>query len=252
LIEFISGFGLTAGQWLLVMLAAALVGANKTGIVGISLVSIPILAAVFGGKASTGVILPMLVIADIFAVVSYRKSIRWRELLGLIPWTLAGIVIALFVGRQVSDSIFKICIATVIFMVLIFMIFQEVRGSCLRVEARWYVDAAVGVLGGFATMIGNAAGPIIAVYFLSRNLGKNEFIATRAWFFWIVNILKIPLHLFVWKTVTAHTLGFDLLLLPAIAAGAAAGILFVKRIPERPYRWFLIGITAVSSIFLII
>lgn len=250
--DFISGFGLSPVSWLLIFMAGAFIGANKTGVVGISLISIPILAAVFGGKASTGVLLPMLIAADVIAIVSFRKSIRWNELLGILPWTLAGIGIALFVGDLIADSVFKICIASVVFLVLIFMITREFRGQLSSLKPHWYLNAAVGLLGGFSSMIGNAAGPVIAVYFLSRNLDKNEFIATRAWFFWIINLLKVPLHIFVWKTITFESLSFNLMMTPAIVIGAFTGFYLVKKIPEKPYRIFLICITAVSSLFLII
>ena len=250
--EFVSSFGFTPLQWVMVMSAAALIGANKTGLVSISLIAIPILAAVFGGKASTGIMLPILILADVVAVFSYRKSIRWRELLGLLPWALAGIGIALWVGSRIPDDLFKILIAAAVFVVLIFLVVKEVTGRDITVKSCWYTNAAIGLLGGFATMIGNAAGPIIAAYFLSLNLNKNEFISTRAWFFWIINLLKFPLHAAVWNTITFRSLGFDLLMIPAIVIGGAAGFYLVKLIPEKPYRIFIIAATFVSSIFLII
>ena len=250
--DFTASFGFSPLQWALVLLSAALIGMNKTGIVGISLVAIPILASVFGGRAATGVILPVLIAADVIAVISYRRAIRWRDLLVLLPWALLGVGIALVVGMRISDRLFKICVAAIIFIVLIFMAFREFRGGFGAVKKRWYLTAAIGVLGGFATMIGNAAGPIIVVYFLSLQMTKDEFIATRAWFFWIINILKVPLHLFVWKTITPETLGFDLLMVPGVLVGGVLGYFLVKRIPERPYRIFLIMVTAVSALFLIV
>lgn len=250
--DFIASFGFTPVQWMLVMLAAALIGANKTGMVSISLISIPILAAVFGGRASTGVMLPMLILADVIAVVTYRRSIRWKELLGIFPWAFAGIGIALWVGNFVPDEVFKILIAAAVIIVLGFLIIKELTGRAITIKNHWYANAVIGLLGGFATMIGNAAGPIIAVYFLSLNLDKNEFISTRAWFFWLLNLVKFPLQIFVWKTITPQSLGFDLLLLPAIAVGAIGGFFLVKRIPDRPYRIFVIIATLVSSVFLII
>lgn len=248
--EFIAAFNFSPFSWFLLVAAGALIGMNKTGLAGVSLIAVPIMAAVFGGKASTGLMLPLLIAADVFAVISYRKSICWKSLLRLIPWTLPGLVIALFVGEYVSDHVFKICIAIVVFLVLLIMIIREIRGGTEELDFRWYLTAAVGLVGGFAAMIGNVAGPIIGVYFLAMNLNKNEFISTRAWFFWLVNILKLPLHVFIWKTVTPETLGLNLVMLPAIIIGAGAGILIVKRIPDRPYRIFLISVTAFSAVLL--
>lgn len=252
MIEIISSYGFSPVQWLLLLSAAALIGANKAGLVSISLISIPVMALIFGGKASTGVMLPMLVAADTLAVLSYRKSIRWRELAALLPWTLAGIAAALYVGKRVPDTVFKIIIAAAILIVLIFLLIKEIAGKDIKIESRWYTNAAIGVVGGFSTMIGNAAGPVVAVYFLSLDLNKDEFISTRAWFFWLVNLIKVPLHLFVWKTITPQSLTLNLVMIPGILVGVAAGVMLVKRIPDKPYRIFVLCATFVASIFLII
>ena len=250
--ELISSFGFAPVQWAMIMFAAALIGANKTGLVSISLLAIPLMASVFGGKASVGVILPILIIADIIAVVSYRKNIRWRELLGLLPWTIAGIGIGLAVGQYVSDSVFKLLIAIIIIVALVLLLVKEFTGKEIKLKSRWYSTAVIGLLGGTATMIGNAAGPIIATYFLSIDLEKDEFVSTRAWFYWLVNLVKVPLHIFFWKTITIETFTVDLMMIPAIAAGGLLGLLLVKRIPEKPYRYFVFIATFVSVVFLII
>jgi uncharacterized membrane protein YfcA len=160
-------------------------------------------------------------------------------------------LIALFVGSRISDEVFKLFMAIAIMIVLLFMVIRESRGRDFSFKNRWYINAMVGLLGGFTTLIGNVAGPILAVYFLSIHLDKNEFIATRAWFFWIINLSKIPLHLFVWKTITVKTIGLDMLMIPVIVVGALIGIVLVKRIPEKPYRIFIIAATFVSALFLI-
>ncbi len=107
-----------------------------------------------------------------------------------------------------------------------------------------------GMMGGFSTMIGNAAGPIMSVYLLSMNLQKKEFIGTAAWFFFIVNVFKLPLQIWGWHNITLKTLGFNFMLLPAIAFGAFAGIKIVKLIPESAYRWFVVFATFLSAIAL--
>jgi uncharacterized protein len=105
-------------------------------------------------------------------------------------------------------------------------------------------------MGGFSTMIGNAAGPIMSVYLLSMNLQKNTYIGTTAWFFFIVNVFKLPLQIWGWHNITMKTLGFNLVLLPVIALGALAGIRVVKLMPENAYRWFIVAATFLSAIAL--
>ena len=110
----------------------------------------------------------------------------------------------------------------------------------------------MGVLGGFATMIGNVAGPIFAIYLLAMHLPKNSFIGTGAWFFLIINFSKFPLHIFVWKTINWNTLTLDVILLPAIALGAFLGIKLVKKISDKMYRTAVIVVTALSAFLLLI
>jgi uncharacterized membrane protein YfcA len=108
----------------------------------------------------------------------------------------------------------------------------------------------LGFSGGFSSMIGNAAGPIITLYFLSMRLPKNEFIGTGAWFYLIMNVMKVPFHVFVWKTINLNTLILNILVAPVILFGAFIGIHVVKLIPEKIYRVFIIISTIFAVIFL--
>ncbi len=241
---------LTSHQWIWIIACALLVGMAKSGIPGLGIFIIPILAMLFGGKSSTGILLPMLCIADVFAVTYYNRHAQWSFLVKLLPWTLPGIGIGVLVGDLISDEVFKEIMAIIIFICLGLMIWQDARKG-LKVPDAWWFSAIVGLAGGFATMIGNAAGPIMAVYLLSMHLPKNSYIGTAAWFFLIINFLKLPLHAFIWGTITWPSLMLDLSLTPAIALGALTGIYLVKKIPEKPYRIFIIATTAISAFTLL-
>ena len=250
--DFLHSFGLTPSAWFLIALCVTFMGANKTGIVGINLIAIPILATIFGGKASTGILLPFMVMADLFAIISYRNSIRWKELFLLIPWTLLGITAGLIIGQHSSDETFKIFIAIVIVILLILLLLSEVFKIHIVNGKHWYVPILIGTVGGFVSMIGNAASPIVSIYFIALHLSKREYIASRAWFFWIVNVIKIPLHVFIWHTITLRTFLFNLTLSPLIVIGAVAGLLIVHKIPERPYKILIIATTFFSAILMIV
>ncbi|WP_319562016.1 sulfite exporter TauE/SafE family protein [Marispirochaeta sp.] len=252
MLEFLQSFDLRFAQWLLVIIAVASIGANKTGIVGINLLSVAILAAIFGGKASTGVIMPFLIMADLFAISHYRKSVRWKHLLIILFWALLGVSTALYVGEIIADEYFRIILAVIVLSLLIMTILSEISGRRFHPTKHWYITIFIGLIGGFTSMIGNAAGPIFSLYFISLRHTKNEYIATRAWFFFIINLIKVPLHLFVWDTITPRTLGFNFLLAPAIALGALTGIVIVRKIPERAYKIFILTATLLSAIMLLV
>jgi uncharacterized membrane protein YfcA len=116
----------------------------------------------------------------------------------------------------------------------------------------WWFAPFMGILGGFATMMGNVAGPVFAIYLLAMDLPKSRFIGTTAWFFLIINFAKFPLQMFVWKNIAVESLILNLWLLPAIAIGAFTGIQLVRRISEQTYRTFVILITALSAFLLLI
>jgi uncharacterized membrane protein YfcA len=245
-------FDLTVVQWILLAVCALFVGMSKVGIAGISMFYIPVLALIFGGKTSTGILLPMLMIADIFGVAYYHRHAEWKYLAKLLPWAFVGIGIGLWVGKVVNDEWFKNIIAVLVFAGVGIMLWREKQNRTDLFPHSWWFAAVMGVLGGFATMIGNVAGPIFAIYMLAMNLPKNAFIGTGAWFFLIVNFFKFPLQVWVWNNIGMKTIIMDLIMLPAIAAGAFLGIWIVRKIPDKTYRTFIVIVTVLSAFLLLI
>jgi len=239
-------------QWLLLVVCAMFVGMSKVGVPGIGMLVVPTLAIIFGGKASTGILLPMLMMADVFGVSYYHRHAEWKYLWKMFPFAFVGIGLALWVGEVVNDDWFKNIIAILVFVCIGLMLWKDRKKGSNFFPDTWWFAASMGILGGFATMIGNVAGPIFAIYLLAMHLPKNSFIGTGAWFFMIINISKFPLHIFVWNTIDWSTLKFDVLLLPGIALGAFMGIWLVKKIPEKVYRTAVIIVTALSAFLLLI
>jgi len=245
-------FDLTVVQWILLAVCALFVGMSKVGIAGISMFYIPVLALIFGGKPSTGILLPMLMMADIFGVAYYHRHAEWKYLVKLLPWAFVGIGIGLWVGKVVNDEWFKNIIAFLVFAGVGIMLWREKQKRTDFFPHTWWFAAIMGVLGVFATMIGNVAGTIFAIYMLAMNIPKNAFIGTGAWFFLIVNFFKFPLQVWVWNNIGWKTIIIDLIMLPAIALGAFLGIWIVRKIPDKTYRTFVIIVTVLSAFLLLI
>ena len=252
MVELLSSFALTTTDWSLIVVCAMLVGMSKTGIPGVSMIVVPTLALIFGGKQSTGVLLPILIMADVFGVIYYHRHAHWKHLLRALPWAIIGLLLALWVGNQVNDFQFKRMIAIIVFLSIAAMIWKDYGYKKELTPDHWSFAALLGILGGIATMIGNVAGPIFAIYLLAMHLDKKSYIGTTAWFFFIINLSKFPLQALVWKNISANSLALDLMLLPAIALGAWLGITVVKRIPELTYKWLVMAITVVSSFLIFI
>ena len=249
--EILTWADLNSVQSSLMIISGMLIGMTKVGVPGVAIIAVSALAHVFGGKASTGILLPMLIVADFFGVGYYRRHAQWSYLIKFFPWAFAGVGLALWVGQIVTDDQFKEIIAMVIFACIGLMLWKDIKKEASSFPEKWWFAAFTGVAGGFATMIGNVAGPIFAIYLLAMHLPKNNYIGTQAWFFLIINLSKFPLHVLVWETINLSTLSLNLVTLPAIALGAAAGIWMVKSLPEKIYRNAIMGITALSALLLL-
>lgn len=245
--SFFQSFDLTSLQWIWVVLAAFMVGFSKTGISGLMMLVIPILAAVFGGKASTGIILPMLLVGDVFAVKYYHRHANWHNILRVLPWTLIGLAAGVVTGNYINDAQFKMLIAISVLVCLAILVYSERKGDQIKVPEKAWVHILTGIACGFTSMIGNAAGPIFSIYLLAMGFKKNDFMGTTAWFFLLLNAIKVPMQIFFWHNVTLNSSLLVACMIPAITVGAFLGILVIKRINEKLFRYIIIAMTAVAA-----
>jgi uncharacterized protein len=235
-------------QWGVAAFCALLVGFSKNGIGGAGILVVPMFAALFDAQASTGVLLPILCLGDLTAVRNYRRHVQWRYVLKPMPWAVAGVLVGVVVGERIDGETFRTLLgALVIAMVALMLYTERVRRKDAPVPTAWWFSALVGVSGGFATMVANAAGPLWMFYLLSMQLPRYRFLGTGAWFFLILNLFKVPFHIFVWETITLETFLFDLCLIPAIVLGAWLGVLLVRRIDEKIFRILIQASAAIAA-----
>ncbi|WHZ07696.1 MAG: Glutaminyl-tRNA synthetase [Cytophagales bacterium] len=232
-------------------LVSLLLGMAKTGVHGAGMLSVPLLAIVFGGKSSSGLMLPMLLVADVFGVFYYHRHASFQQLKILFPWAALGIIAGSVAGNYIDDGVFRVIMAATIFSSLAIMIWMELGGR-EKIPDSIYLGMLAGFLGGFTSMIGNLAGTVMAVYFLSMRLPKNNFIGTTAWFFMVMNWFKVPFHIWMWHTINRDSWVTALVLTPVILMGAFAGIGLVKKMSDKTYRWFIVGMTLVAAVVMVL
>ncbi|MBS2212559.1 sulfite exporter TauE/SafE family protein [Carboxylicivirga mesophila] len=235
--------------WSITILAAFFIGASKAGLKGLSMFVIPLFAHFYGGKASVGIILPCLLAGDLMALRFFYKSANIKLILKLIPPAVIGIIIAVFVGSKISDAQFKQTMGTAILVCVGLLLYNEFKGK-VNISKSKIFSNGLGLSGGFATMIGNAAGPIFNLYLLSMRLPKAAYIGTGAWFYLLLNSFKVPFHIVSWQTINWQTLHLNLIMIPVLITGTFVGKKIVGYIPEKPYRYFIYTITLLSAIFL--
>ncbi len=239
-------------DWAMLFLSALLIGMSKTGIQGISLLAVPLMAMTFGAKPSTGLILPILCVADLLAVLYYRRVAEWKYVFRLLPAALAGFALALVVDEHVPPAEFKHLMGGCLLAVVVVMVWAEWKGRENSLSACWWYGPLFGLLGGFTTMIGNAAGPVMAIYLLSVKMPKYSFVGTNAWFFLVINYLKIPVQVLAWDNISASSLLLDACTVPVVALGGVLGILLVRKLPEKGFRYFTTAVTCVSVLMLLV
>lgn len=236
-------------QWMIALLAGLIIGVSKASIKGIGIISVTMLALVFGSKASTGILLPLLIVGDIFAVIYYSRYTEWKYLWRLLPWMIVGVLIGVVIGQDLPEIIFKQLMASVILLTLAMMIWWE-RKKDRAIPGNWYFGAVMGTLAGITTMIGNLAGAFSNLYFLAMRLPKNNFIGTAAWLFFIINIFKVPFHVLVWKTISWETILINLKIVPGLLAGLLLGVYIVEKIRDEQYRKLVIVLTGVGAVLI--
>lgn len=236
-------------SWVLILIAAFIIGLSKAGLKGLDMLNVTIMAIVFGGKASTGIVLPLLCVADIGAVFFYNRHAQWQHFRKLIPWMAAGILIGVFAGKDLNEVVFRKIMALIILLTVAVILFMEFRKT-VSIPGNPLFVSATGLVAGFTTMLGNLAGAFSNIYFLSMRLPKNDFIGTAAWVFLVINLFKLPFQVFYWKNITVSSLQTDLLLLPALAAGFWAGLKIVHKIRDDHYRKVVIVLTLAGAMLI--
>ncbi|HBQ35948.1 MAG TPA: sulfite exporter TauE/SafE family protein [Rhodobacteraceae bacterium] len=236
-------------HYLYIGMAAFLVGFSKSSVGGIGILSVLLMALAIPGKSSPGVLLPMLVFADIMAILFYKRSCQWGLLMKLLPTAALGLAIGFIILHQLPDINFSRIIGWTILTMLALDVFMT---NAVRQHMRGYVITSIaGLFAGVASLIANAAGPIFGIYLLQVGLSKSEFIGTRSWLFLIINMAKLPL-LTQLGLITTQSLTLNLYFLPVILIGAIAGYKTLKYINISLFMWIIRGLALVAALRLIL
>ncbi|MEU6608765.1 sulfite exporter TauE/SafE family protein [Streptomyces shenzhenensis] len=237
--------------------AALLVGFSKTAVNGANTVSLAVFAAVLPARASTGVLLPVLIAGDLLAVAIYRRHAHWPTLWRLFPAVAAGVVLGTLFLLWADDGIVRTSIGAILLLMAAVTLWRRRRadreettepdtGRAGRVTARSY-----GVLGGFTTMVANAGGPVMSMYLLSAGFRKLGFLGTSAFFFLIVNVSKVPFSVGL-GLIDGRSLLLDAALVVFVVPGAFLGTWAVHRINQRLFEHLVIAATVVGGVQLLL
>lgn len=251
----------TPQQWTLGMLTALFTGFSKTGIPGAGVLVVPLMATAFGGRLSVGALLPILIVGDLFAMYWYRKNARLDHVWKLAPWVVAGMILGAALLWLLGERTGKDMLNPIIgFLVLSMLALNLARKSPYGEKITPHSKVGVGICGtiaGFSTTVSNAGGPVMAIYLQGMGLQKEQMLGTNGWYFFIFNLLKVPIYVLIYALApenpiwTAHTLLFDALAIPAIAVGAFLGRWMVPKLNQRVFDMLILVLAAVAALRLI-
>ena len=231
---------LSTHAWLIALGAALCTGLSKSGFGPFGLLTIIFMAEVVPPQESTGVVLPLLIFADVLAVRSFHEHASWNVLRTLLPATCIGIITGWWIMPRIPTEFFGHTLGWIILALIGVILIQRIRPQLLA----WFTEHPLLGLGcgwaaGVTTMIANAAGPITAFYFLSQRYTKMVMVGTGAWFYFTINVVKLP---FSWQLglLNPKSLFLDLILLPGVFLGFWIGRLFLKKISQNLFEWILI------------
>lgn len=247
--DFLNYINLELEQFVAAFLGAYILGVSKAGVKGIAVLIVTLMAFAFGAKSSTGTLMPLLITGDIFAIFYYHRHTKWVYLRRFLPWMMLGVLIGVFIGKDLPERIFQITMAVIILLTVLMLWWWGKKDR--KVPSHWSFAGFTGTMAGVTTMIGNLAGAFSNIFFLAMRLPKNEFIGTAAWLFFFINLFKLPFHIFVWKTVTVETFEVYLYLLPAVIAGLLSGIFLVQKFTDDFFRKMILILTAIGAVLLL-
>jgi uncharacterized membrane protein YfcA len=241
----------TPWHWLGAISCALVVGAAKTGIPGLGFLAVPWLALLFHDQVrmSAGALLPLLCVADVMAVWLYRGNRAIHQLWHMLPWVLVGMGLGAAALWLLSDAVLRPVLGVILIGMIAMHVWRK-RHTDLAPPGRT-AAAAFGVTAGTTTTIANAAGPVMNIYLLSQRLPKEDFIAAGAWFFFAVNLAKLPIYASR-GMITWDTLLIDAWLVPAVIAGSLIGRRVVKRIPQGAFEVVVLILATVGALMLFI
>ncbi len=245
MLELLGG---SLGAIVLMGFAALVIGFSKTALGGLAVIAVAIFATLLPAKESTAAVLLLLIVGDLIAVWHYRRDADWGLIRRLLPAVLPGLLLGSLFLRVVSDDVLRRSIGVVLLVLVLIQLFVKWRDAepVSKTHEHRAASLAAGAGAGFATMTANAAGAVMTLYLSASGIEKRRFIGTNAWFFLIVNLVKVPfsvgLGLMHWGDLSRAGL-----LAPLILLGAVIGYAVVRRMSQRRFDVAVLVASAIAA-----
>ncbi|GAA4357372.1 TSUP family transporter [Angustibacter luteus] len=215
--------------------------------------SVAVFALVLPTRESTATILLLLLVGDVIAVSHYRRDCDFGLLRRLIPAVIPGLLLGTLVLARVDDVVLRRLIGAILLLLLALQLLISARDRH-QTQARTWSTAAtagVGAVAGFTTMVANAGGPVMTLYLLSQKVDKMRFLGTIAWFFFCLNLCKLPFSAGL-GLINRSTLVTAAVLAPGVVLGAGVGVVTARRLRQQTFDRVVLVASVLSAIPLLL
>lgn len=215
------------------------------------MLNVLIMAEIFGAKQSVGIILPLLIVADLTVYPMFRRYASWSMVWPLMSSVMVGLAIGYFLLGAIENAAARRVIGGIILLMVVLQCARLYMSEFLTHlpnsrAFRW----GSGLVMGISTMMANAAGPAYSVYALVRQLPKNDFLGIGARCFLLVNLIKVPLMADL-DIIHERSLMIDFALLPGVFGGILIGRRLIAKVPQKLFEILLYIFSAVAGVRLL-
>jgi uncharacterized membrane protein YfcA len=217
--------------------AALFIGIAKAGFGGgLGILVTPLAALVYPSRQAIGIVLPLLIVADIFSLYFYWRKWDARNVRWLVPGALAGIIVGIMLIGRLDDHRLGQLIGGIAVSFIGIRWFQRLLGVRLEeYHPKQWQGTLFGLIAGVTTTIAHAAGPVVALFMIPQRLPKERFVGTSVLLFALINWIKLPF--FLWQGLcTVSTFRESLALMPLVPLGVWLGVWCNRRLSQT---WFI-------------
>lgn len=248
--------------WGLLLAAAIVIGIAKSGFGGgIGVLAVPLVGNVLAADHAVGVMLPVLMGADLVAVAQHRRDRSVRHLRPALLGGFVGIILAALAvvvlfggGDQAGDdrrdalaTALALTVGVVTLVMVALQVFRWCGGRLRRVPDTPLAGGLAGGLAGFVSAVSHAAGPIMTLYWLEARLDKRKLVATLVVFFFVINAMKVPFYL-LGGLISPATLWVSAGMLAVVPVGSLIGLWLNRRVAEGPFTAVMYVAAAVAGL----
>lgn len=228
-----------------------LIGLAKGGLGGtLGVLATPLMSLVMPADQVIGLLLPILMTADVFAVASHWQRWDRRLILLLIPGSVIGMLLGSFFIASISPETLRRGIGVIVLIFVLYRLFERQILAFMQYKSRNWYGFVAGAVAGFSSTLAHTGGPPIAIYLLMENVQPRVFVATSALFFAIVNWIKVPSYFYI-GLFDFNLLGQVLWLLPLLPLSVWMGKWVSVRINKTTFDRIIVVILALTAVFLL-